>query len=88
MTKKYQLLWWLTEKFSPNIYNGPWYNGLKEETDVYIENKMSVFVGMPWMRQLRVKKGRLITNFNLNSSVWHYLLRTFFLVFPVSDGEK
>ena len=42
----------------PNIYSHPWYNG-RQEKDVYVENKMSLLVGMPWMRQLRVKKSKL-----------------------------
>ena len=36
-----------------------WYNGLEEKNEVYIENKMSILVGMPWLRQLRIKKGIL-----------------------------
>ncbi|XP_022810198.1 uncharacterized protein LOC111347198 [Stylophora pistillata] len=54
-----QRLWgWLTEKFLPNVYNLNWYNGLKEQNDVYIANKMSILIGMPWMRQLRIRKSR------------------------------
>ena len=26
---------------------------------MYVENKVSLLVGMPWMRQLRVKKSKL-----------------------------
>ena len=26
---------------------------------MYVENKVSLMVGMPWMRQLRVKKSKL-----------------------------
>ncbi|XP_027041641.1 uncharacterized protein LOC113669763 [Pocillopora damicornis] len=47
---------WLRNEFILNIYNQAWYNGLEEENDVYIGNKMSVLVGMPWLRQLRIKK--------------------------------
>ena len=46
------------QEFLPNIYNHPWYNG-RLEKDVYVENKVSLLVGMPWMRQLRVKKSKL-----------------------------
>ena len=42
----------------PSIYNKPWYNGLEEKNEMYIGNKMSVLIGMPWMRQLRVKKSK------------------------------
>ena len=56
-------LWgWLRQEFIPNIYNQTWYNGLKEENDVYIGNKMSMLIGMPWMRQLRVKKSKRLVN--------------------------
>ena len=36
-----------------------WYNGLEGKNDLYIENKMSILVGMPWLRQLRTRKGIL-----------------------------
>lgn len=45
--------------FLPNIYAGVWYNGQKEEEEVYIENKKSILLGMPRMRQVRVKKSKL-----------------------------
>ncbi|XP_068753326.1 polycystin-1-like protein 2 [Montipora capricornis] len=51
-----RLLAWMRQEFIPNIYNQPWYNGLPEEKDVYVQNKMSILVGMPWMRQLRIRK--------------------------------
>lgn len=52
-------LWgWLRQEFLPNIYNRAWYNGLKEEVDVYIANKMSIMLGMPSMRQLRIRKSK------------------------------
>lgn len=52
-------LWgWLRQEFLPNIYNQPWYNGLKEKNEMYIGNKISVLIGMPWIRQLRVKKSK------------------------------
>lgn len=52
-----QGLWgWMRKEFLPNIYSQPWYNGIKDEEDVYVENKMSILIGMPWMRQLRIQK--------------------------------
>jgi len=45
--------------FLPNIYAGVWYNGEKEDEEVYIENKKSILLGMPRMRQVRVKKSKL-----------------------------
>ncbi|KAL9954033.1 hypothetical protein ACROYT_G041521 [Oculina patagonica] len=56
ISNSHKLQGWLRQEFFPNIYNQPWYNGLKEENDVYIANKMSILIGMPWMRQLRVQK--------------------------------
>ena len=50
---------WTEKFFVPSMYAGYWYNGLKETTEVYIGNKKSILVGMPRMRQLRVKKGIL-----------------------------
>ena len=41
--------------FVPGVYAGSWYNGRQEEQSVYIGDKRSVLVGMPLVRQLRVK---------------------------------
>ena len=56
VTDSRRLSRWLAEKFLPNVYNQDWYNGLEEPNDVYIANKMSILIGMPWMRQLRIHK--------------------------------
>ena len=54
-------LWgWMRQEFLPKFYSQPWYNGAKENDDVYIENKMSILIGMPWMRQLRIKKSKCL----------------------------
>lgn len=37
------------------IYNREWYNGFKDNKDVHIANKNSILIGMPSMRQLRIK---------------------------------
>lgn len=58
VTEPNELWGWLRQDFLPNIYNRAWYNGLKEEADLYIENKMSIMIGMPSMRQLRIKKSK------------------------------
>lgn len=54
---------WLEKEFLPNIYSQPWYNGIKEKEDVYIESKASLLIGMPWMRQLRIQKGNYCLSF-------------------------
>ena len=52
-------LWgWLRQKLMPTIYNRPWYNGFEEKNEMYIGNKMSILIGMLWMRQLRVKRSK------------------------------
>ena len=56
MTGTLKLRWWIGHDFLPKFYSQQWYNGLKDSENIYIENKMSILVGMPWMRQLRVKK--------------------------------
>ena len=58
VTDTHRLWGWMRQEFLPNIYKQPWYNGIKENKDVYIENKMSILIGMPWMRQLRIKKSK------------------------------
>ncbi|KAL9965156.1 hypothetical protein ACROYT_G028918 [Oculina patagonica] len=50
------LYWnWLRDVFLPGVYAGKWYNGHQEKQSIYIGNKHSVLVGMPRLRQLRVK---------------------------------
>ena len=59
VTHPHRLWGWMGQYFLPNIYAGVWYNGEKEEEEVYIENKKSILLGMPRMRQVRVKKSKL-----------------------------
>ena len=59
VTDTHRLWGWLRQEFLPHIYNQKWYNGREENNDVYITNKMSILIGMPWMRQLRIKKSKL-----------------------------
>ena len=63
VTDSRRLSRWLAEKFLPNVYNQDWYNGLEEPNDVYIANKMSILIGMPWMRQLRILKSTFDDNY-------------------------
>ncbi|XP_078351521.1 polycystin family receptor for egg jelly-like isoform X1 [Oculina patagonica] len=53
VTDSHRLWEWLKQEFLPSIYNQAWYNGLEEKKDLYIGNKKSILIGMPWMRQLR-----------------------------------
>ena len=43
--------------FAPAIYTTNWYNGDKETNKVYISDKSSILIGMPRIRQLRIRKG-------------------------------
>ena len=45
------------------IYANEWYNGEKAKKQEYINNKKSILLGMPRLRQLRIQKG------NFNSSM-------------------
>lgn len=56
VTGTLKLRWWIGHDFLPKFYSQQWYNGLKDGENIYVENKMSILVGMPWMRQLRVKR--------------------------------
>ena len=60
------LYWeWLRNNSISGVYPGAWYNGLQEENSSYIGDKCSILVGMPRIRQLRVKPGKLIFRLNL-----------------------
>lgn len=60
--------------FLPNLYAGVWYNGKKEEEEVYIENKKSILLGMPRMRQVRVKKSKFGWKSNGNYPLEYFRL--------------
>ena len=53
---------WLKNIFVPAIYSAESYEHEKETKSEYIRNKRSILIGMPRLRQLRVKKG---TRFSL-----------------------
>ncbi|XP_068680257.1 LOW QUALITY PROTEIN: polycystin-1-like protein 2 [Montipora foliosa] len=51
-------LWiYMLGKFVEDSYAGQWYNGQWEQTSEYIGNKISMLVGMPRLRQLRIQEG-------------------------------
>ncbi|XP_068672930.1 polycystin-1-like protein 2 [Montipora foliosa] len=47
---------WLKGQFVDGIYANEWYNGKKVTKQEYINDKNSILLGMPRLRQLRVKK--------------------------------
>ena len=44
----------------PAAFVDDWYNGREERVSEYIGNKRSILVGMPRLRQLRVKQSKYI----------------------------
>ena len=58
-----QFLGWLKNIFVPAIFAAESYDDQDEKTTKYIGNKRSVLIGMPRLRQLRVKKGMLSLKF-------------------------
>ena len=54
------LYWeWLRNNAISGVYPGAWYNGFQENNSSYIGDKCSILVGMPRIRQLRVKPGKI-----------------------------
>lgn len=49
---------WSKSQFFDSVFAGKWYNGKAERIEAYIGNKRSILVGMPRIRQLRVKPGK------------------------------
>ena len=49
----------MLHKFIHESYAGEWYNGQQEQTPEYIGNKVSILIGMPRLRQLRIQEGKL-----------------------------
>lgn len=48
---------WLNNMLIPNLYAQNWYNNKMEDTKIYINDKRSILLGMPRMKQNRVEKG-------------------------------
>ena len=40
------------------VYGSNWYNNDKIKKQEYVGNKMSILLGMPRLKQLRIKKGK------------------------------
>ena len=50
------------------IYANEWYNGKTATKQEYINNKKSILLGMPRLRQIRIKKGNEAETFQVLSS--------------------
>ena len=50
---------WVYSTFIPHVYVGKWYNGMNagKIEDGLIDDRSSFLVGMPRLRQLRVRPG-------------------------------
>ena len=48
---------WLSTNFTASVFGNRWYNGKEERNGIYISDKSSILVGMPRIRQLRIKTG-------------------------------
>ena len=53
-------LWkWVNGVLLPSFFNVTWYNGQPfEQKEGFISNKKNFLMGMPRLRQLRLKKGK------------------------------
>ena len=54
-------LWkWIDDILLPGLYNVTWYNGREfEYSEGFISNKQTFLMGMPRLRQLRIKPSKL-----------------------------
>ena len=49
---------WMKETFVPGMYNNSWYNGRSfEYNEGFIGNRENFLVGMPRLRQVRIRPG-------------------------------
>lgn len=44
--------------FAPGVYATNWYNGDEQNKKAYISDKVSISIGMPRIRQLRILHGK------------------------------
>ena len=49
---------WIDQTLVPGLYNGAWYNGNTGQPG-FLNDKMSLVVGVARIRQLRVKSGKI-----------------------------
>lgn len=50
---------WMRDTFVPGLYNTTWYNGLPFNYDEgFISNRENFLVGMPRLRQVRIRPGK------------------------------
>ena len=49
----------MNNTFAKSVDASRWYNGDEETNKVYISDKSSILLGMPRIRQLRIRKGEV-----------------------------
>ena len=54
---------WMANIFAPGIYTTNWYNGEDHNNTMHISDKVSILIGMPRIRQLRIRQGKCLVNF-------------------------
>ena len=65
-----RIFWtWLNRQFVNGIYAGKWYNDEKVKEQEYIGDKMSILLGVPRLRQLRVQKGKSVSLINSKTAI-------------------
>lgn len=66
---------WMANIFAPGIYTTNWYNGEDQNNTMHISDKVSILIGMPRIRQLRIRQGKCLVNFffshNFNTNINH-----------------
>ena len=75
----------------PEVFVDDWYNGEREKVSEYIGNKRSILVGMPRLRQLRIKESKSIiknTQFWCKSSILKFTFDLFHLFLWTATTSK
>ena len=63
----------MTNIFAPGIYTANWYNGDNQNNTAYISDKVSILIGMPRIRQLRIRQGKdRVSNVFFFFTKFHY----------------
>ena len=77
-------LWnWTENDLLPSLYNTKWYNGQPfEYEEGFISDKQTFMLGMPRLRQLRVKKGEFDFYLNLeHTNLIDVIFQNIYLLF-------
>ena len=68
---------WSRQILVPGLYNTTWYNGKPfDHEEGFISNRGSFLVGMPRLRQIRIRPGKLNTRYIFNLLSYNTALNT------------